>query len=88
MNKNKFLLLFILCCVLPLLAAKLVLELGWFNPGSSSRGQWLQQEIYLLDDAQQAAKPLAYSGSRARVPATTLQASFTYGTAALFRAGS
>lgn len=51
MNKNKFLLLFILCCVLPLLAAKLVLELGWFNPGSASRGQWLQQEIYLLDDA-------------------------------------
>jgi len=51
MNKNKFLLLFILCCLLPLLAAKLVLELGWFNPGSSSKGQWLQQEIYLLDDA-------------------------------------
>lgn len=51
MNKNKFLLLFILCCGLPLLAAKLVLELGWFNPGSSSQGQWLEQEIYLLNDA-------------------------------------
>lgn len=51
MNKNKFLLLFILCCALPLLAAKLVLEFGWFNPGSSSRGEWLQQEIFLLDDA-------------------------------------
>ena len=51
MNKNKFLLLFILCCALPLALAKLVLELGWFSPGSSSQGAWLEQEIYLLDDA-------------------------------------
>ncbi len=50
MNKNKFMLLFIVCCVLPLAAAKLVLELGWFNPGSSSKGHWLEQEIFLLDD--------------------------------------
>ncbi|KKO44578.1 hypothetical protein WG68_14865 [Arsukibacterium ikkense] len=50
MNKNKFLLLFILCCVLPLAAAKVVLELGWFNPGSSSKGHWLEQEIFLLDN--------------------------------------
>lgn len=51
MNKNKFLVLFILCCALPLLGAKLVLDFGWFNPGSSSRGQWLEQEIFLLNDA-------------------------------------
>lgn len=50
MNKNKFMLLFVICCVLPLAAAKLVLELGWFNPGSSSKGHWLDQEIFLLDD--------------------------------------
>lgn len=50
MNKNKFMLLFIVCCVLPLAAAKLVLEMGWFNPGSSSKGHWLEQEIFLLDD--------------------------------------
>jgi hypothetical protein len=50
MNKNKFMLLFVLCCVLPLAGAKLVLEMGWFNPGTSSKGHWLQQEIFLLDD--------------------------------------
>lgn len=50
MNKNKFMLLFVLCCVLPLAGAKLVLEMGWFNPGSSSKGQWLAQEIFLLND--------------------------------------
>lgn len=50
MNKNKFMLLFVLCCVLPLAGAKLVLEMGWFNPGSSSKGSWLEQEIFLLPD--------------------------------------
>lgn len=50
MNKNKFMLLFVLCCVLPLAAAKLVLEMGWFNPGSASKGHWLEQEIFLLND--------------------------------------
>lgn len=48
MNKNKFLFLFILCCALPLILAKLVLEFGWFNAGSSSRGIWLQHEVFLL----------------------------------------
>ncbi len=51
MNKNKFLLLFILCCALPLITAKLVLEFGWFTPGAASKGEWLEQEIYLLADA-------------------------------------
>jgi len=51
MNKNKFLILFILCCALPLVAAKVILELGWFTAGSSSQGKWLQQEIFLLEDA-------------------------------------
>lgn len=48
MNKKKFLLLFVLCCALPLLAAKLVLEFGWFNSGVSSNGEWQQTEIFLL----------------------------------------
>ena len=56
MNKNKFMLLFVLCCVLPLAGAKLVLEMGWFNPGSSSQGQWLEQEIFLLDDISDQKK--------------------------------
>jgi hypothetical protein len=48
MNKKKFLWLFVLCCVLPLLAAKLVLEFGWFNRGASSNGEWQQNEVFLL----------------------------------------
>lgn len=48
MNKKKFLLLFVLCCALPLAAAKLVLEMGWFSRGASSHGQWQQTEIFLL----------------------------------------
>ena len=48
MNKKKFLLLFILCCALPLAAAKLVLEMGWFSRGASSHGQWQQTEVFLL----------------------------------------
>lgn len=48
MNKKKFLLLFILCCALPLAAAKLVLEMGWFSRGASSHGQWQQAEVFLL----------------------------------------
>lgn len=51
MNKNIFLLCFVLCCGLPLLAAKVVLDQGWYQPGSSSRGQWLQQEYFLLQPA-------------------------------------
>ena len=48
MNKYKFLLLFALCCALPLVAAKLVLDMGWFNSGVSSKGQWQQGEVHLL----------------------------------------
>ena len=48
MNKKKFLLLFVLCCAVPLAAAKLVLEMGWFNGGVSSKGQWQQTEVFLL----------------------------------------
>lgn len=55
MNKKKFLLLFVTCCVLPLLAAKLVLEMGWFNGGVSSKGQWQQTEVFLLPASAEKA---------------------------------
>jgi hypothetical protein len=55
MNKKKFLWLFILCCGLPLLAAKLVLEMGWFNRGISSNGQWQQSELFLLSPTVEKA---------------------------------
>ena len=55
MNKHKFMLLFIACCLLPLLAAKLVLEFGWFNAGASSQGQWQQQEVFLLPASDKKA---------------------------------
>lgn len=55
MNKKKFLLLFILCCVLPLAGAKLVLEMGWFSRGASSHGQWQQAEVFLLPATTQKA---------------------------------
>ena len=55
MNKKKFLLLFVLCCALPLLAAKLVLEFGWFNRGVSSQGQWQQNEVFLLAPTMEKA---------------------------------
>ena len=48
MNKKKFLWLFVLCCTLPLLAAKVVLELGWYQSGVGSKGDWQQQEVFLL----------------------------------------
>ncbi len=48
LSKSKFLFLFILCSSLPLIAAKLALQYGWFNAGVSNKGQWLDHEIQLL----------------------------------------
>ena len=47
-RKNTFLLLFFLCCSLPVLAAKLALEFGWFTPGVTNKGQWFKTEIKIL----------------------------------------
>ena len=47
-GNKKFLLLFVLCCSLPLVTAKLALEFSWFNAGATNKGQWLEQEIQLL----------------------------------------
>jgi len=46
--KSQFLLLFFLCCTLPLLAAKLALSFGWFTAGATNKGQWLEHEIQLF----------------------------------------
>lgn len=48
LDRNRFLLWFLLCCGLPLVAAKLALEFSWFTAGVGSRGQWLENEIHLL----------------------------------------
>ena len=55
MNKKKFLWLFVLCCALPLLAAKLVLEFGWFNRGVSSQGEWQKSELFILEATTEKA---------------------------------
>ena len=55
MNKKKFLWLFALCCALPLLAAKLVLEFGWFNRGVSSQGEWQKSELFILEATTEKA---------------------------------
>lgn len=49
MAKNKFLLLFVLCCLVPLVLAYLVLTLGWFDRGVTSNGQWQTDEVFLLE---------------------------------------
>lgn len=49
-QQRTFLLLFFLCCSLPVLLAKLALEFGWFTPGITNKGQWLEQEITLTSD--------------------------------------
>jgi len=48
MKKTRFLLLFSLCLLLPLAAAKAVLSLGWLGSGTSNKGQWLTSELPLL----------------------------------------
>ncbi len=48
MAKHKFIGLFVLCCLLPLVAAWLVLASGWYQGGVNSKGQWLTTEIKLL----------------------------------------
>jgi hypothetical protein len=55
MNKNKFLWLFVLCCAVPLLAAKVVLELGWYQAGVGSQGDWQRDEVFLLPASAEKA---------------------------------
>lgn len=55
MTSRKFFALFLGCALLPLLAAKISLEMGLFSQTSTNKGQWLEREIQLLP----AARPLA-----------------------------
>lgn len=78
MNKKKFLLLFVLCCVLPLAAAKLVLEMGWFNGGVSSKGNWQTSEVFLLPaSAEKAHWRLAVTPAAGACGTPCLQALYT-----------
>ena len=51
MTSRKFFMLFIACALIPIVAAKMSLSQGWFQEGSTNKGQWLQHEIQLLPDA-------------------------------------
>lgn len=51
MAKKKFLLLFLLCSLLPLAFAQAFLSLGWFGGATTNKGQWLTEEILLLPKA-------------------------------------
>jgi len=55
MSSRKFFILFIACAAIPLVAAQLSLSMGWFQQGSTNKGQWLQHEIQLLPDASSPA---------------------------------
>nr|WP_245217612.1 hypothetical protein [Rheinheimera maricola] len=44
-----------MCCGVPLLAAKIVLEMGWFNGGVSSKGLWQTSEVFLLPASAEKA---------------------------------
>lgn len=54
MAKKKFLLLFLLCSLLPLAFAQAFLSLGWFGGATTNKGQWLSEEILLLPKASGA----------------------------------
>ncbi|MGI5310191.1 hypothetical protein [Rheinheimera sp. WS51] len=55
MAKNKFLLLFILCCAVPLILAYLVLRMGWFESGVTSKGHWQTEEVFVLEPTAEQA---------------------------------
>lgn len=50
MSCRKFFMLFAACALIPLIAAQLSLSQGWFQQGSTNKGQWLEHEIQLLTE--------------------------------------
>lgn len=52
MTSRKFFSLFLLCALVPLLAAKVSLAFGWFSHDSVNKGYWLEREIELLPNAE------------------------------------
>lgn len=55
MSSRNFFILFVACALVPLIAAQLSLSMGWFQQGSTNKGQWLQHEIQLLPDASDSS---------------------------------
>ena len=55
MAKKKFLLLFLLCSLLPLAFAQALLSFGWFSSATTNKGQWLSGEVSLLPAATDTA---------------------------------
>ena len=54
MNKWKVPVAFMLVILLPVALAALTLQQGWYEPGSRNKGEWLHQEIYLLQPLESA----------------------------------
>lgn len=52
MTSRKFFSLFLLCALVPLLAAKVSLAFGWFSHDPVNKGNWLEREIELLPNAE------------------------------------
>lgn len=48
MGKHRFLSLFALVSLLPVLLAFILLKAGWFQSGVTNHGRWFEQEIRLL----------------------------------------
>lgn len=48
MTARRFFLLFLLCALVPLVAAKVSLSLGWFSSATVNKGQWMTQEVELI----------------------------------------
>jgi len=45
MTSRKFFSIFVLCALIPLAAAKLSLELGWFSQAAVNIGQMVEHDI-------------------------------------------
>ena len=55
MPSRKFFTLFIACALVPLVAAKVSLAMGWFSHSSINKGEWLEHDIQLLPVASSMA---------------------------------
>lgn len=55
MSRQRFLICFVAVAVLPVLAAWLVLQAGWYSSGVNNKGQWLDRELQLLPAANRTA---------------------------------
>jgi hypothetical protein len=55
MTSRKFFSFFLLCALVPLVAAKVSLAMGWFSHTAVNKGYWLEHEIELLPDADSHA---------------------------------